>query len=734
MGVATVAVYSDAEVNALHVALADEAFRLGPAPAINSYLRGDAILEVARTSGAQALHPGYGFLSENAGFARSCEAAGVTFIGPPADAIDAMGSKSVAKAIMMEAGVPVVPGYHGEEQSDAFLRGEAERIGYPVMAKAVMGGGGKGMRLIKSGGEFMGALEACRREAAAAFADDRMLLERFVQDPRHVEVQVFADMHGNVVHLFERDCSVQRRHQKVLEEAPAPGLTPVERRALGQAAVRAAQAVGYVGAGTVEFLIDGHTREFFFCEMNTRLQASRQSGVEHPVTEMVTGQDLVKWQIKVAAGEALPIKDQDDLDMRGHAVEARIYAENTHRQCQQCPQGFLPATGHLRRLKLPKSPNDTTTITNTHSFLNTNGNNGHNNGDGQSENGRGDSVTARVRVDTGVTQGDLVTVHYDPMLAKARLSVIAHASTRAEALDTLGKALRDLQVVGVPTNADFCARVASHPEFAKGGVTTSFLEEYGQECMPPKEGRPPLHAVAMGALALLLKQRKTSLGSDDLSPWSPKHGPWRMVGCRQERLSFSSSGPGAELEGEGEGEPVEVAVDCLANGGFVVQWGESRAMVEGEVGEGGELVATVDNRRYAGDVIVYDGKREGEEVVLWCTQGPVEGDEEDRFRYHLKAIRPSARGRGGHRSSSGSINPKVISPMPGRVIRILASVGDKVDKGQDLLIMEAMKMEHPVLAPFKGQIKSFHFAEGSLVDDGACLVTLESAVQGEEAK
>jgi len=366
LGIATVAVYSDADAQSRHVALADEAFRIGPPEAKDSYLRGDRIVEAAKISGASAVHPGYGFLSENAEFAERCEGAGITFIGPPPKAIRAMGDKSAAKAIMGKAGVPLVPGYHGGNQAPDFLLDEAERIGFPVLIKAAAGGGGKGMRVVERKADFDAALAACRREASSAFGDERVLLEKNLERPRHIEIQVFADRHGGCVHLFERDCSVQRRHQKVLEEAPAPGMAEGRRREMGEAAVLASKAVGYVGAGTVEFLVD-RTGAFFFMEMNTRLQ------VEHPVTEMITGIDLVEWQIRIAAGGELPVA-QKDLRISGHAIEARVYAEDPRRD-------FLPASGRIVHLRLPA----------------------------ESEN---------VRVDTGVRSGDEITAYYDPMIAK----------------------------------------------------------------------------------------------------------------------------------------------------------------------------------------------------------------------------------------------------------------------------------------------------------------------------
>ncbi|MFP5411588.1 MAG: acetyl/propionyl/methylcrotonyl-CoA carboxylase subunit alpha, partial [Gammaproteobacteria bacterium] len=424
LGIRTVAVYSDADAGAKHVATCDEAYRLGPAPARESYLRADRILEIARHCGAQAIHPGYGFLSENEAFARAVQEAGLVFIGPPADAIAAMGSKSAAKALMEKAGVPLVPGYHGSEQDPAFLAGEAERIGFPVLIKASAGGGGKGMRIVERADQFAAALASCQREARNAFGDEHVLIERYVLRPRHIEIQVFADTHGNCVHLFERDCSVQRRHQKVIEEAPAPGMTAERRAAMGEAAVAAARAVGYVGAGTVEFIAD-QAGNFWFMEMNTRLQ------VEHPVTEMITGQDLVEWQLRVAAGEPLP-KAQPELSIDGHAIEVRLYAENPDK-------GFLPSIGTLKRLRLPDGE----------SFAI---------GSATSAGG----ASAGVRVDSGVREGDAITPHYDPMIAK----LICHGRDRAEARLRMAGALARVQAAGVQTNAAFLSRLMRDQAFA----------------------------------------------------------------------------------------------------------------------------------------------------------------------------------------------------------------------------------------------------------------------------
>ena len=416
MGVATVAVYSEADASARHVALADEAVLLGPAPATESYLRVDRLVEAARRTGAQAIHPGYGFLSENPGFARACKDAGLVFIGPPESAIQAMGSKSEAKRIMEAAGVPLVPGYHGEDQDPQLLAREADAIGFPVLIKASAGGGGKGMRVVNSAAEFATGLAAAKREAMAAFADDRVLIEKYLVRPRHIEIQVFADTRGNCVYLFERDCSLQRRHQKVVEEAPGPGMDPLRREQMGKAAVAAAQAIGYTGAGTVEFIVSADD-EFYFMEMNTRLQ------VEHPVTECITGQDLVQWQLQVASGQSLPL-GQEALGINGHSIEVRLYAEDPERE-------FLPATGALGHLRFPRE-------------------------------------SEHVRVDSGVREGDVISVHYDPMIAK----LIVWDHDRDGAIRRMLQALSETEIVGVTTNVDFLYSVVAHPEFRKGKVDT----------------------------------------------------------------------------------------------------------------------------------------------------------------------------------------------------------------------------------------------------------------------
>ncbi len=484
LGIATVAVYSDADADALHVAACDEAYRIGPPAPRESYLDGARILAVAKAAGAQAIHPGYGFLSENEAFAQACADAGVVFVGPPPAAIAAMGSKSAAKTIMGAAGVPLVPGYHGDDQDPARLAREAAVIGYPVLIKATAGGGGKGMKIVERAEDFDAALASARREAKAGFGDDRVLIERYLTAPRHIEIQVFADHHGNAVWLFERDCSVQRRHQKVLEEAPAPGMTPERRRAMGEAAVAAARAIGYAGAGTVEFIAEQDGR-FYFMEMNTRLQ------VEHPVTEMVTGLDLVEWQLRVAAGERLPLT-QDRLTLTGHAIEARIYAEDPDR-------GFLPSIGTLAHLVAPPT-------------------------------------SAVVRVDTGVRAGDEITPYYDPMIAK----LIVHGEDRAMALRRLDDALAGWQIVGVATNVAFLRRVVRHDAFASGALDTGLIARHHAALFPPARpvSRDTLLAAAL-AEARALEVRAAAAAAASGDPGSPWHAidPW-WPGTDAHALSF----------------------------------------------------------------------------------------------------------------------------------------------------------------------------------------------------
>jgi 3-methylcrotonyl-CoA carboxylase alpha subunit len=642
MGIATVAVHSEADAAARHVRLADEAVLVGPAAASQSYLMGDRILAAAKAMGAEALHPGYGFLSENDGFAEACARAGVVFIGPPASAIRAMGLKSAAKALMEKAGVPLTPGYHGADQDPDFLAAQALAIGYPVLIKASAGGGGKGMRRVDSPADFEAALASCRREAHNAFGNADVLVERCIVRPRHVEVQVFADNHGNCIHLFERDCSVQRRHQKVLEEAPAPGMTPERRAAMGQAAVAAAKAVDYIGAGTVEFIVDPDGR-FYFMEMNTRLQ------VEHPVTEMITGFDLVEWQLRVANGEPLP-RSQDGLTFSGHAIEARLYAEDPDR-------GFLPATGRLHHLSFPPQ------------------------GDG-------------VRVDTGVEQGDEITPHYDPMIAK----LIVRGADRGEALARLRRALAQCRVVGVSNNVDFLGRLITVPSFAEARLDTGLIEHEAARLFPPVV-EVPADVWCLAAVAELLHEQRladeaAARAADPHSPWRSLDG-WRLNGVARRRLSFRL--------GEAVGD-VDVGA---APGGFRLAVDGGRVLAaSGRLGADKEVQVRL-GERHLRAVVVSDGERrhvfhDGRTWVLSRVQ--------------------TLQAEGGADDTAGALR----APMPGRVTALAVAPGTVVEKGGALLVLEAMKMEHTLSAPCRGVVKAFRCAVGEQVGEGADLLDFEA--------
>ncbi len=639
LGIATVAVYSEADTESLHVELADEARLIGPAPAADSYLKIDAILDAAKASGAQAVHPGYGFLAENAAFAEACAAASLIFVGPPAAAIRAMGSKSEAKAIMAEAGVPLVPGYHGANQDVAVLERAARVVGYPVLIKASAGGGGKGMRIVERPRDFDQAAAAAKREAASAFGDDRLLIEKYLTRPRHIEVQVFADSHGEVLHLFERDCSIQRRHQKVLEEAPAPGLEPERRAAMGAAAVEAAKAVGYVGAGTVEFIAEGES--FYFMEMNTRLQ------VEHPVTEMITGQDLVEWQLRVAVGEALPLK-KDELAINGHAIEARIYAEDPAR-------GFLPATGRLVHLRFPEPG-------------------------------------PHLRVETGVRAGDEVSVHYDPMIAK----LVVWGEDRPAAVRRLAAMLDDTQAVGLATNLAFLAEVARHPAYRAGELDTGFIERHGRNLVPP-EAPAPDDVLALAGLAVLQQRRAEAAAQavrseDPYSPWHRTNG-WRLNVETHSRLVFLD-----------HGEEVPVTVHFRPNG-YLFDLPGGSLEVQGQLDGKGNLTAELGGRHVSATVV-----RDGGTLTLLI------GARAHALQLHDPLAAGVAADAGGGR---------LTAPMPGKVIVVHVSVGSRVTRGEPLLVLEAMKMEHTIAAPGDGRVAQIYFAAGDLVEEGAELIDLD---------
>ncbi|MES2156187.1 MAG: acetyl/propionyl/methylcrotonyl-CoA carboxylase subunit alpha [Pseudomonadota bacterium] len=588
MGIRTVAVYSDADADALHVRDADEAVHIGPSPARESYLVGDSIIAAARQSGAQAIHPGYGFLSENAAFAQAVIDAGLIWVGPNPSSITAMGLKDAAKQLMQDAGVPTTPGYLGADQSPARLAAEADAIGYPVLIKAVAGGGGKGMRKVDAPADFADALASCQREAASSFGNDHVLLEKWVTNPRHIEVQVFGDSHGNVVHLFERDCSLQRRHQKVIEEAPAPGMDAATREAICSAAVRAAQAVDYVGAGTIEFIADGseglRADRIWFMEMNTRLQ------VEHPVTEEITGVDLVEWQLRVASGEPLP-KKQDALAINGWAMEARLYAEDPAR-------GFLPSIGRLDTFDLG----------------------------------------AGCRIDTGVEQGADISPFYDPMIAK----MIVHGPTREDARATLAEALDDSAIWPVRTNAGFLVKALEHPDFVAARLDTGLIGREGDALMPAHH--PDAEALADAAAALT---------------------------------------PGGVLAGFRLNAPVRAQAPFMLDGeavtvAFDPREGDARALDDVLIAQGGQVW----------------------QMKPWRVDGG---------------------------ASATASDGAILSPMPGRIIAVSVAAGDAVVKGQKLVTLEAMKMEHSLTAPFDGTVAELNAAEGGQVSEGTLLVKIEKA-------
>ncbi|GHE38471.1 acetyl-CoA carboxylase biotin carboxylase subunit [Vulcaniibacterium thermophilum] len=641
LGIRTVAVYSDADADAQHVRQADEAWHIGGARPQESYLRGGAIIEAARASGAQAIHPGYGFLSENADFAEAVEAAGLVFIGPKAASMRKMGSKAGAKQLMQAAGVPVVPGYTGEDQSPERLQREADAIGYPLMIKAAHGGGGKGMRIVRSSAEFMANLESCQREAAGAFGRDRVLLERYVERPRHIEIQVFGDSHGHVIHLNERECSAQRRYQKVLEESPSPFLTPELRAAMGEAAVTAARAIDYVNAGTVEFIV-GQDGAFYFMEINTRLQ------VEHPVTELVTGLDLVEWQLRVAAGEALPLT-QTQIPQRGHAIEVRLYAEDPE-------AGFLPGSGRLERLRLP-------------------------------------APSAHVRIDSGVVEGDTVTIFYDPMIAK----LIVHDADRPRALARLREALAECDIVGPKSNVEFLERLARHPAVVDATIDTGYLDrhldEFAASAAAPDDERLVAAAVAYWLHEEASTRACARASADPTSPWAIADG-WRLghggrrslaLLHRGERIELHAHGSGGEYRVEHAGRIVEVHGARLRDGTLSLRLdGHARS-----------LRATLDGTR----LTVHDGSA--------------------RLRLEVVPMY-QPRTQGG-----ASQDNRVLAPMPGRVVLVRAAENEQVAAGQEVLVIEAMKMELSLKAPRAGRIAEIRARPGDFVEADAVLAVLE---------
>jgi len=638
MGITTVAVYSDADAHALHVGMADEAVHIGPAPVTDSYLRADHIIAAALETGAEAIHPGYGFLSENPGFVDAVVKAGLVFIGPSADSIRAMGLKDAAKRLMEKAGVPVVPGYHGEAQELVVLASKAREIGYPVLIKARAGGGGKGMRKVDAPDDFAEALGSARREAKSAFGDDRVLVEKYISKPRHIEVQVFGDNHGNAVHLYERDCSLQRRHQKVIEEAPAPGMTPEMRDAITRAAVKAAQAINYSGAGTIEFIVDASEGlkpdRFWFMEMNTRLQ------VEHPVTEMITGLDLVEWQLRVAAGEKLPLQ-QKQIPLTGHAVEVRLYAEDP-------AKSFLPATGTLYHLAFPGSTGD-----------------------------------GAVRVEKGVRAGDTISPFYDPMIAK----LVVHGADRPSALRAMEAALSETEVAGTVTNTRFLAALVRQPAFAAGDVDTGLIDRELAALVAPVAVEPGARQLAVLFASGLLKRPVVG------DPWTALRG-------------YSHHGALAyPVTLEEDGQSIRYGVSVL---------GDERYSISGP----GEAIQL----------------RVRHEPACWHVTGK-------GINLRAKAIQTPhgvavlAKGTAATFTVSdpfllaeagGATGDRLAAPMPGLVKSVRFAAGDSVKKGQVLLVLEAMKMEHSITAPHDGRIAEIAL-EGSQVKENASLVRFEEA-------
>lgn len=682
LGIPTVAVFSSADKNALHVRMASEAYQIGSGPTPReSYLLRDRLFEVCLESGANYIHPGYGFLSEDAKFCRLLEQENLNWIGPPASAMESMASKSKAKSIMEDANVPTTPGYLDpeglpERQSVDFLLEKAHEIGFPVLIKAVLGGGGKGMRLVQTPGDFASSLQACQAEASAAFGNGDVLLEKFLVNPRHIEVQIMADKQGNVRHLLERDCSLQRRHQKVIEEAPASDLPNELRHKLQESARKAAAAVGYVNAGTVEFLLDPATNEYYFCEMNTRLQ------VEHPVTEQVTGVDLVEWQLRVAAGEKLPDNMVDNA--YGHSMEARIYAENPAR-------GFIPSTGLIWNHEPPVGSNE-----------------------GLKEGG--------VRVDTGLDNSQQkISIYYDPMISK----LIVHGKDREEARQRLVKALKNYKVAGeVDTNIDFLIACAEHPAMViHGGIDTGFLDRHGDEIVEQLRAETPPRGRAIGAfIASLMLEDRWSNDEGSSGPWSSDKGSWRLGGAEQrpERIfrPLGAQVNDTKLDGD-------ICCRCNADGSFDIQAGNGENLhIAGKV-VGQDLVEVIVNGKERVQLVALVQEiNDVFYVRMWPRHQP-----EHRWSVDLlHPMHPSLQSNGEQDSPGTNPQAQIVAPMPGRITKVMTKVGDRVDKDDTLVVMEAMKMEHSVVAPFSGSVSQVTCEVDDVVDDGVTLIKIGDEV------
>lgn len=656
MGIRTVAVYSEADAGELHVHLADESCCIGKSAPAGSYLCIENVLDASKKHDAQAIHPGYGFLSENAEFARRCSQSGIVFIGPSAEAIEQMGAKDQAKCVMENAGVPVVSGYKGAEQSPEFLNAEAEKIGYPLMIKAVLGGGGKGMRVVRKQTDFSEALESARNEARNAFGDDRILLECFISGPRHIEFQIFGDQHGNVIHLFERDCSLQRRHQKIIEESPSPFMDDELRLSMADAAVAAAKAVKYTGAGTVEFIV-GDNREFFFMEMNTRLQ------VEHPVTEMITGLDLVEWQLRIAAGEKLPLT-QHEVHQTGHAIEARIYAENPK-------TGFLPSIGTLHRLAFPDIFHKVKKIEDNNS-----------------------QSWSSIRIDSGVEQGGEISIHYDPLIAK----LVVHADSRKQAIRTMQNTLAQSGVLGVETNLGFLQNIMQHPDFEAAKTDTLFVDSNLESLL--EENHNSVDWVCWGtAIACLLEdyaesETKAQESMEPCSPWNSLNN-WRTGPPEPHRVQLRNQ----------QGTETEVTI-IKENNSFRI------------LNENAQISVTVSAHEDLLDLTWHSSGLEeyGHHLLVLSHESQLLAVHEDG-RTLFTRLDPLA-----YEQSEEVSDFRLSAPMPGNVIRVLVKAGDEVSSGQPLLVMEAMKMEHTIVAPANGIVEEVLFQPGDLVQNDAKLV------------